>query len=88
MDEGPKTNEESWTVEPSKKVASKKRKALRIALIVAALGAAAAATAIGVILFGGKDKADVSHEHTLGILRPPPEVCPKDSRQGITGDGL
>ncbi len=36
MDEEPKTNDESWAVEPPKKAASKKRKALRIALIVVA----------------------------------------------------
>ncbi len=43
MDEEAKTNEESWEVEPPKKTSSRKRKALRIALIVAALGAAAIA---------------------------------------------
>ena len=41
MDEEPKTKEESWAVEPQKKGGNKKRKALRVALIVAALGTVA-----------------------------------------------
>jgi len=50
MDEEPKQKEESWAVEPPKKDESKKRKALRVALIVAVL---AAAVATGMVLFGG-----------------------------------
>lgn len=42
--------EEAWAVEPPKKAAGKKRKALRIALIVAALGAAAVAA----VQYGGE----------------------------------
>ncbi len=43
MDEEPRTKTDPWDVVPLTKTASKKRKALRIALIVAALGAAALA---------------------------------------------
>lgn len=48
MDEEPKTNEESWSVEPPKQE-SKKRKALRVALIVAALGAVALVGAVLIV---------------------------------------
>ena len=42
MDEEPKTNEESWAVEPSKKAACEWRENLRAALIAAAITAAVA----------------------------------------------
>ena len=55
MAEEPKTNEESWSVEPPKQE-SKKRKALRVALIVAALGVVAAGVfAAGAVLYYGDE---------------------------------
>ena len=45
MDNVKKNHEESWTVEPPRKNAGKRRRALRIELIVAAIGVATAAGA-------------------------------------------
>ncbi len=49
MNEEPKTNEDNWSVEPPKKDHSRLKTVLRVALIVAALGAVMVA---GVVLFG------------------------------------
>lgn len=49
MDDEPRTNNDPWAVVPPMTVNSEKRKALRIALIVAALGAVAAAA----VRYGG-----------------------------------
>lgn len=63
MDDEPKTNEEFWAVEPPKKASSRKRKALRIALIAAAIGAAAAA---GACLYGSYLKRQLRDQWPLG----------------------
>ena len=65
-DDNPKTDEEAWAVEPPKKVGSKKRKALRVALIVAALGAIAF---VGTVLIVGNSIAkQFETVHTPGLI--------------------
>jgi hypothetical protein len=52
MNDEPKTNEYDWSVEPPKKCGSRRRRVLRIALIVAALGVVAAGVlAAGAVLY-------------------------------------
>ena len=50
MNDEPKTKEDDWSVEPPKRDHRRLKKALRVALFVAALGVL---TAAGFVLFGG-----------------------------------
>ena len=79
--DNPKSNEDAWAVEPPKKGGNKKRKALRVALIVAVLAAVGAA---GVVFCGNAICDRVIHhpEPMLGgmIAVPEEEVCVKENR--------
>ena len=80
MDGEPKTEEDGWTVEPPKKDHQRLKKALRVALIVAALGAVAL---VGVALFGENYIRINNREALLGLIveNPRPEVCVDQSAE-------
>jgi len=69
MDEEPKQKEESWAVEPPKEGGRKAGKALRVALLVAALAAVAAGA--GVILFGREIRRQFQEMACPGIIGTP-----------------
>ncbi len=81
MDEEPKTDEESWAVELPKKDGSKKRKALRVALILAALAIVVSVC----VLFGSETR--IPFGYPVPVIRGGPKpVEPVDSETACAED--